>query len=268
MILIHLVAGAHVELLMMGVLVAGVTLAVTGRHVTGLAVLGLAATIKITAAIAIPFIFWIWLAHLRDGRRGPPPRRVVSVFAATAGIPLVVFASITAGSGLGLGWLTGLGWAGRIINWLSVPTLAGHLISWLAAPWQTWNLQSVLGYTRAVGAVALAVILVALWIRFRQTPRRAMAGMTLAMLAVLLLEPSTLPWYYTWVLCLAVAFTLPAWIRAIVVLASTVLLIVFQPDDSILLYKPLELMLAFLLGALAAASLLRPDPLRLRHLIR
>jgi alpha-1,6-mannosyltransferase len=122
-------------------------------------------------------------------------------------------------------------------------------------------------YTRAVGAVALAVILVALWVRYRQTARRAMAGMTLAMLAVLLLEPSTLPWYYTWVLCLAVAFTLPPWLRAAVVAASTVLLIVFQPDDSIVLYKPVELLVAFALGALAAASLLRPDPLRVRRLL-
>lgn len=269
MILIHLVAGAHVELLMMGVLVTGVTLAVLGRPVSGLTVLGLAATIKITAAIAIPFIFWIWLVHLREKDGSPlSRRRTAGVFAATAAIPVAVFAVITAASGLGLGWLTGLGWAGRIINWLSVPTLVGHVITWIAAPWQAWNLQSVLVYTRAVGAVALAVILVALWVRYRQTARRAMAGMTLAMLAVLLLEPSTLPWYYTWVLCLAVAFTLPPWVRAVVVAASTILLIVFQPDDSIVLYKPVELLVAFALGALAAASLLRPDPLRLRRLLR
>ncbi|WP_280985255.1 polyprenol phosphomannose-dependent alpha 1,6 mannosyltransferase MptB [Gordonia araii] len=281
MILIHLVAGAHVELLMMGVLVAGVALAVTGRakrggcswwHVTGLAVLGLAATIKITAAIAIPFVFWIWLAHLRDRADETDPGqpltrgRVAAVFAATATIPLAVFALISACSGLGIGWLTGLTWAGRIINWLSIPTLVGHLVTWIAAPWQAWNLQAVLVYTRAVGAVVLAVLLVAMWIRFRQSERSAMAGMVLAMLAVLLLEPSTLPWYYTWVLCLAVAFTLPGWVRAVVVFASTVQLIVFQPDDSILLYKPLELLLAFALGALAAIALLRPDPLRLRRL--
>ncbi len=270
MILIHLVAGAHVELLMMGVLVTGVTLAVTGRHVAGLAVLGLAATIKITAAIAIPFIFWIWLAHLREDRQSPgavPRRRAVAVFAATVLIPAGVFTAISAAGGLGLGWLTGLSWAGRIINWLSVPTLVGHMITWAAAPWQAWNLQSVLVYTRAVGAVVLVVTLITLWIRFRQTERRAMAGMTLAMSAVLLLEPSTLPWYYTWVLCLAVAFPLPRWVCVVVVLMSTVGLIVFQPDDSILLYKPVELLVAFALGTLAAASLLAPDPLRLRRLL-
>ncbi|GED98287.1 polyprenol phosphomannose-dependent alpha 1,6 mannosyltransferase MptB [Gordonia crocea] len=266
MILIHLVAGAHVELLMMGVLVTGVTLAATGRHATGLAVLGLAATIKITAAIAIPFVFWIWLAHLREKGRDDAvgPRRTAAVFAATAGIPLAVFTAITLASGLGLGWLTGLGWAGRIINWLSLPTLVGHLITWAAAPWQAWNLQSVLVYTRGAGMVLLAAILCWLWIRFRHDARSAMTGMVLAMLAVLLLEPSTLPWYYTWVLCLAVALPLAPWIRAVVVAASTVQLIVFQPDDSIALYQPLGLVIAFSLGTLAAVSLLRPDPLRLR----
>ncbi|MFT3900340.1 MAG: polyprenol phosphomannose-dependent alpha 1,6 mannosyltransferase MptB [Gordonia sp. (in: high G+C Gram-positive bacteria)] len=267
LILIHLVAGAHVEMLLMGVLVSGVTLVATGRHAWGLAVLGVAATIKITAAIAIPFVVWMWLAHLRAAGRLPDRRRVVEVFAATAGIPAAVFGAITVASGLGLGWLTGLGWAGRIINWLSVPTLVGHLITWLAAPWRAWNLQAVLVYTRAAGAAALAVILVVLWLRFRQSERRAMAGMVLAMLAVLLLEPSTLPWYYTWVLCLAVAFTLPPWLRAVVVAASTIQLIVFQPDDSIVLYQPLGLTLALVLGALAAVSLVRPDPLRLRALV-
>ena len=82
--------------------------------------------------------------------------------------------------------MTGLGWAGRIINWLSVPTLVSHVITWIAAPWQAWNLQSVLVYTRAVGAVALAVILVALWVRYRQTARRAMAAFAAALGALLL----------------------------------------------------------------------------------
>ena len=60
---------------MMGVLVVGVVLAVDGKHVAGLAVLGLAASIKVTAGVAVPFVVWIWLSHLRSERRAGPGRR-------------------------------------------------------------------------------------------------------------------------------------------------------------------------------------------------
>ncbi|MGV9710216.1 polyprenol phosphomannose-dependent alpha 1,6 mannosyltransferase MptB [Gordonia sp. NPDC003424] len=265
MVLIHLVAGSHVELLMMGVAVTGVTLAVIGRHVPGLLMLGLAVSIKITAGIAIPFVVWIWLSHIRS-RRPVTPRDVLGVFAAVVVVPLAVFAACTAVVGLGLGWLTGLGWADRIINWFTLPTLAGHLVTIAAAPFTAVNLQAVLPVTRAIGSVALAVVLVALWWRCRRDERSAMAGLGLAMVAVLLLEPSTLPWYYTWALYFAAAFTLPGRVRAIVVGVSVFMLIVFQPDDSILFYKLPETALAAALSVLAAVSLLREDPLRLRRL--
>ncbi|MDY6811990.1 MAG: polyprenol phosphomannose-dependent alpha 1,6 mannosyltransferase MptB, partial [Actinomycetota bacterium] len=266
MILIHLVAGTHVELLMMGILVAGVTLVVTGRHAVGLAVLGLAISIKVTAGIAIPFVVWIWLAHIR-ARRPVRAADVVGVFAAVVAIPVAVFTVWTAALGLGLGWLTGLGWADRIINWFTVPTLTAHVVTLVAGPFTALNLQPVLAVTRAVGAVVLAIILVALWWWGRRDERRAMVAMVWAMLAVLLLEPSTLPWYYTWVLGLAVAFTLRPRAHALVVFVSTFMLIVFQPDDSILFYKLPETLLATALSALAAVSLLRHDPLRIGRVV-
>ncbi|WP_040518871.1 alpha-(1-_6)-mannopyranosyltransferase A [Gordonia aichiensis] len=267
LVLIHLVGGPHVELLMMGVLAAGMALVVTGRHVGGLLLLGCAVSIKITAGIAVPFVLWIWLAHIRE-RRSVTARDVVTVLAAIVGITVAVFAMWTALVGLGLGWLTGLGWADRIVNWFTLPTVAAHLVTLVAAPFTPLNLQTVLPITRLVGEVILAVILVGLWWRQRHSEREAMAGIVLAMLAVVLLEPSTLPWYYTWVLCLAVAFTLPVRVRAVVVGVSTFMLIVFQPDDSILFYKLPETLLAVVLSGLAAASVLRADPVRIGVLAR
>ncbi|MCZ4534964.1 alpha-(1-_6)-mannopyranosyltransferase A [Gordonia terrae] len=262
LVLIHLVAGPHVELLMMGVLVTGIVLVVDGRHVVGTAVLALAVSIKITAGIALPFVLWIWLSHIRS-RRPVTARDVVTVFASIVGIAVAVFGLWTLVIGLGLGWLTGLGWADVIINWFTIPTLAAHVVTLVAAPFVALNLQPVLEVTRAIGSVVLAVTLVALWWRHRHDVRDAVAGMAWAMLAVLLLEPSTLPWYYTWVLVIAVAFDLPMWARATVVGASTFLLIVFQPDDAIVFYKPVEVTLAAALAGLAAWSLTRRDPLRL-----
>lgn len=262
MVLIHLVAGPHVELLMMGVLVTGIVLVVDGRHVLGTSVLALAVSIKITAGIALPFVLWIWLSHIRS-RRPVTPRDVVTVFVSIVGIAVAVFGVWTLAIGLGLGWLTGLGWADVIINWFTIPTLAAHLVTLVAAPFVALNLQPVLEVTRAIGSVVLAVTLVAVWWRHRHDVRDAVAGMAWAMLAVLLLEPSTLPWYYTWVLVIVVAFDLPVWVRATVVGASTFLLIVFQPDDAIVFYKPVEVALAAALAGLAAWSLSHRDPLRL-----
>ncbi|GAC55859.1 mannosyltransferase MptA [Gordonia hirsuta DSM 44140 = NBRC 16056] len=266
MLLGHLVAGAHLELLMMGLLAAGIAVAVTGRPAGGLVILGLAASIKITAAIAVPFVVWIWLDQLRRQRLVRPAERI-GVFAATAVIPAAVFGVFTLLLGLGVGWINGLSWASRIINPFTIPTLAGHVVTYIAAPWQVWNLQEVLPVTRAIGQVVLVVLLVWLWWRFRADSRTAVAGAAWAMLALLLLEPSTLPWYYVWTLVPAVAFDLPLWTRRIVVGVSVYFLIVFQPDDSILFYKPVETLIAVALAALAAVSLGTADPLRL-HRVR
>ncbi|MGB3696783.1 MAG: polyprenol phosphomannose-dependent alpha 1,6 mannosyltransferase MptB [Gordonia sp. (in: high G+C Gram-positive bacteria)] len=273
MLLIHLVGGPHLELLMMGFLAAGVALVLQGRHLPGLLTLGLAISVKITAGIAIPFVVWIWLDHLRKRRLADPDRTGpaitwrdrAGVFAATAAVPAAVFGAFTLILGLGVGWLNGLSYASRIINPFTIPIFIGHIVTYVAAPWTIWNLQEVLVVTRAIGSVALAIILVWLWWRSRHDERSAMAGMAWAMLALLLLEPSTLPWYYTWVACVVVAFTLPMWVRQIVVGVSTFYLIVFQPDDSILFYKPLETLMALAFATLAAVSLRRRDPLRLRR---
>ena len=277
MVLIHLIGGPHVELLMMGVLVAGVVLTLQGRHLAGLAVLGVAVSIKVTAGIAVPFVVWIWLSHIRSEREsagtavtapGVSGADRVRSFTAVAAVPGAVFGAWTLILGLGAGWLHGLSWADRIINWFTIPTAVGHVVTWVAAPFTALNLQEVLPVTRGIGSVCLALVLVGLWWWGRRDERSAVAGMAMAMTAVLLLEPSTLPWYYTWALCLAVAFALPDRLRMTVVGVSTFMLVAFQPDDSIWFYRPPYLVLALAVSALAAVSLTHRDPLRLGRIVR
>lgn len=278
LLLTHLVAGAHVELLMMGFLAAGLAVAVRGAPIAvgplpavsapvyGLLLLGIAASIKITAAIAIPFVVWIWLAEYRnrdEAQGSVAPAAVVRIFAATALIPAAVFGLFTLWLGLGAGWINGLAWASKIINPFTIPSLVGQIITYAASPWQVWNQQEVLPVTRAIGTVVLGLTLVWLWWRFREDAHRAIAGVAWAMLALLLLEPSTLPWYYVWALVPAVAFVLPTRVQQLVVGISVYFLVVFQPDDSIAFYKPVESLIAIALAVLAAVSLVRRDPLRL-----
>lgn len=279
MLLVHLVGGPHVELLMFGVLAAGLVLVLEGRHGWGVAVLALAASIKITAALVLPFVLWIWLAHKRSEQRRASAmpegdedtfeptrelRTTIKLTAAIVAISVAVFGVFTLAVGHGLGWLTGLGWADKIINWLTIPTAVAHLITLATAPFTAMHLGPVLAVTRTVGEVALALFAIAVWWRSRHSSRNAVAGAAWVMFAVLLLEPSTLPWYYVWALVIAAAFDLGRRASAAIIFACVFQLIVFQPDDSILMYNITDVLIAAALSALAAWSYLRPDPLRLR----
>ena len=185
----------------------------------------------------------------------------VRVFACVVAVPAAVFGAWTLLLGLGFGWLHGLSWAARIINWFTVPTAVGHVVTWVAAPFTALNLQEVLPVTRGIGAVCPAPILVGLWWWSRRDERSAVAGMVWSMVAVLLLEPSTLPWYYTD--AVSGGGVHAAGSGADVRGVSTFMLVVYQPDDSIWFYRPAYLLPALAVSVLAAASLTRRDPLRL-----
>lgn len=268
MLLIHLVGGPHVEMLMAGLLVTGVTLTVLRRHVWGVMVLALAVTVKITAGIALPFVLWIWWAHARE-RGTVGPRAVAGMLGAIVGISLVIFGAFTALVGHGLGWLTGLGYADRIVNWLTLPTAIAHLITLVAAPFVALPLPGVLATARFVGAVVLAVTLVVVWWRSRADVTAAVVGIAVAMTAVLLLEPSTLPWYYSWALVVAGAAVLGRRALALIAGACVYLLLVFQPDDSILLYEPVDTILclvpAFVAGIVLWRTWIPQRPADLDH---
>ncbi len=92
LVLLQLVAAAHNDLLMIGLLAAGVTLAVEGRTLPAVAVCALAATIKLPAAAAIPFI----LVATGDRKAWAPGVLVA----------LVVIVAVSLASGLGLGWIS------------------------------------------------------------------------------------------------------------------------------------------------------------------
>ena len=266
LVLIHLVGGVHNELLMVGLMIAGIVLVLEGRHLGGIALVSLGAAIKATAGLALPFLVWVWMIHERDRARaeGREPAAPVRLFVKTAGLGLVVFAAVFGGTsllaGVGIGWLTALSGSSKIINWLSLPTMMAHAVTWVTP----WRLGSVLDITRMLCAIALVVILVWAWWRFRRTERDAIFGIVVALTAVTLLSPAALPWYYSWPLAVAAAFAMSPRVLMVLVALSTWLMLIFNPDGSIGMYNIAHVALAVFASIVAARSLVTYDPLRLR----
>ncbi|MBH0121775.1 alpha-(1-_6)-mannopyranosyltransferase A [Rhodococcus sp. CX] len=266
LVLIHLVGGVHNELLMVGLMMAGIVLVLERRHVGGIALVSLGAAIKATAGLALPFLVWVWMVHERDRAReeGRDPAAPVRLFVKTAGIGVVVFAAVfgaaSALAGVGIGWLTALSGSSKIINWLSLPTMMAHVVTWFTP----WRLGPVLDVTRMICMVALLVILVWAWWRFRRTERDAVLGIVVVLTAVTVLSPAALPWYYSWPLAVAAAFAMSTRTLMVLVGLSTWLMVIFNPDGSIGMYNAAHVAVAIFVSVVAALSLRTVDPLHLR----
>ncbi|MBW0017370.1 MAG: alpha-(1-_6)-mannopyranosyltransferase A [Mycobacterium sp.] len=260
LVLIHLMGGVHNEMLMVGLMTAGIALTFAGRNVLGIVLLTVAMAVKATAGLALPFLVWVWTRHLRE-RRGYSP--VVAFLAATASSLLifaVVFAVLSAVAGVGLGWLGALAGSVKIINWLTVPTAAANLIHALVSGFFPIDFYGLLRVTRLIGIVIIVVSLPLVWWRNRRDDRAALTGIAWSMLIVVLFVPAALPWYYSWPL--AVAAPLAQSRRAIAAIAgvSTWVMVIFKPDGSHGMYSWLHFSLATACGLAAWYSLRRTDP--------
>ncbi|SEL75504.1 alpha-(1-_6)-mannopyranosyltransferase A [Rhodococcus maanshanensis] len=270
LVLIHLIGGVHNELLMVGLMVAGVTLALDRKHAAGIAIVTLGVAVKAMAGIALPFIVWIWMYHEREKAKaeGREPAAPFALFARTAGAGFAIFAAVfavcSAVAGVGIGWLTALQGSAKIINWLSLPTMLAHFVTVGTSPFADLRLAPVLEVTRMLCAIALIAILLTVWWRFRSTPRQAVLGILVALVAIVVLSPAALPWYYSWPLAIAAGFAMSTTTLMILVGLSTWLMLVFQPDGSIGLYTLVHVLLATFAAVVAAKSLVTVDPLRLR----
>jgi alpha-1,6-mannosyltransferase len=232
LVIIHLMGGVHNEMLMVGLMMAGIALTMDRHPVAGIAVVAVGVAVKATAGLALPFLVWVWARQLRKRRqRGP----VIAFTIAAVGsvlIFVVVFGVLSAAAGVGLGWLTALAGSVKIINWLTLPTAAANLINVVGGLFVGVHFYAVLEVTRLVGIGVIVVALPLLWWRFRHDDRDALIGIAAAMVVVVLFVPAALPWYYTWPLAVMSALTQSrAWIAAIAGF-STWIMVIFKPDGS------------------------------------
>ncbi len=260
LVIIHLMGGVHNEMLMVGMMMAGIALTFAGKHAAGAALIAVAVAVKATAVLSLPFMVWVWMRHLGGNR--------LRAFAIASGASLAtfvaVFAVLSTLAGVGLGWLTALAGSVKIINWLTVPTALANLTSTIGNIFGSANFYAVLEVTRLVGIGVILVALPLLWWRFRHTDREALQGIAWAMAVVVLFVPAALPWYYTWPLAVVSALAQSRAALAAIAGFSTWIMVIFKPDGSHGMYSWPHVLLATACAFAAWYSLRREDSWRAR----
>ena len=258
LVIIHLMGGVHNEMLMVGLMTAGIALTFERHHVAGITLVAVAVAVKATAGIALPFLVWVWMRHLRE-RRGYRP---LPAFAAAGGasvlIFIAVFAVLSGAAGVGLGWLTALAGSVKIINWLTIPTAAANLIHAVGGLFFPVNFYALLQVTRLIGIVVIAVSLPLLWWRYRQNDRAVLTGIGWAMVVVVLFVPGALPWYYSWPLAVVAPLAQSRPAVAAIAAFSTWIMVIFKPDGAHGMYSWIHVLIATTCAMIAWYALSRP----------
>lgn len=267
MTVIHLVGGPHNELLMLGPLALGVLLALERRHVLAIAVGTLAMLVKPTAAIALPFLVWIWTNHL------PDTQSKLSNFlrAGTASVTVfgIVYAAgtyVSLGS-VTVGWLEGLEGPQLIESWINLPTGLGQLAHVLTSLLMPVSQEPFVTAARGIAWLVLAGFGGWQWWQAREGGTTAVYHLAVTLIATALLAPPTLPWYLTWGFVIAAAFAWQARHLAVVVGVSVFLVLAYYPTGDAALNDPV-IALVFLLSGYSGWCLLRPDPLGIVRSLR
>ncbi|MEU4657472.1 polyprenol phosphomannose-dependent alpha 1,6 mannosyltransferase MptB [Streptomyces sp. NPDC023723] len=192
LVLLHLVAGAHNDAVMLALLGAGLAAALGRWPAAGAALVTLAALVKAPAAVGLGAVV---VLQVRAGRR---PVRALLTTVLTA---VVTTVAATAATGTGYGWAAALDTPVSTGNWALTSLLGGATrtllerlgsgLAHLAVPaWHT------------LGLVCAAVAVLLVWVRLRHRPVYAV-GLSLA--AVAALGPAIRPWYALWGLYLIAA---------------------------------------------------------------
>ncbi|HWS37641.1 MAG TPA: polyprenol phosphomannose-dependent alpha 1,6 mannosyltransferase MptB [Actinoplanes sp.] len=174
---VHLISGAHNEAVMIALLLAGLVAATSERALTTGVLLGLAVGVKVTAFVVLPFALL-----LIPGR--------INRFVRSAGGAVLALVAVSLGSGLGLGWISGLTGSGVSVQWTAPPTAIGMTLELLGVP-------SAVPVTRLIGMILLAVLLVLIWVR---TVLRGdiLRHAAVALTVTVTLAPVFHPWYALW----------------------------------------------------------------------
>ncbi|MFE0515656.1 polyprenol phosphomannose-dependent alpha 1,6 mannosyltransferase MptB [Streptomyces sp. NPDC058964] len=240
LVLLHLIAGAHNDAIMLGLLGVGLVAALGRWPVLGAVLVTLAALVKAPAALGLLAIV---VVQMRAGRG---PARALVTTTAAAGVTTVV---ATAVAGTGYGWIGALDTPVSPHNW-ALTSLLGRATGAVLEHLGSGPAPLAVPLWHAFGLAATAVAVLFIWLRLRPRPVYALG---LSLLAVAAFGPAIRPWYALWGLFLIAAAAPSAPVRHRVAALAAVLALAVLPGGG-----PVDtgqLLLAVSGGALAVVVL-------------
>ena len=217
LVLLHLVAGAHNDAIMLGLLGAGLVAALGRWPVLGAVLVTLAALVKAPAALGLAAVV---LLRMRSGHH--PARAVLSTAAASAATPVAA----PAVAGTGYGWIGALDTPVSPQNW-ALTSLLGRATESLLARVGSDLAPLAVPAWHVFGLVLTAVLVLLIWWRWRPRPVYAL-GLSLA--AVAAFGPAIRPWYALWGLFLIAAAAPSTSVRHRVAAVTGVLALAVLPS--------------------------------------
>jgi hypothetical protein len=214
-VLVHVVSGAHLDVLV-GLLAVLVVASSRGNRPGVAAVLAvMACAIKLPGAVLVVFVLLDVVRRTATGER-------VLVLARTSGCALATTAAITLLCPDPFGWVPALSVPGIVHNGAAPSTWVSYLVGGLTDSLVGPGLDSAFTICRAItGAVGVAVAVVLLWRAASPgSPRHAFRGVGWALVVVAATGPAFYPWYLTWGLFAAAVGSGPRGRFLLVVLGS------------------------------------------------
>lgn len=251
------VGGLHNDLLMVGLMAAGLVLAHERGWAWGAVLGGLAAGVKLPGGlvcVAVALVSLPAAASLAERLRRLVQVGAVSVAALV--LPGVVW-------GLGVGWIDALGVPGTVNTPLSLPTVLGGWLD-LMAQWIGLGLAPATFLEFVRGVAQVGIVVVAAWVALRAPTGRGAAAVRAAALvagATVLLSPTVHLWYFLWVTPFLAAMSLSR-PGARAFYAVSVLAGLVAPMDSSLHKAYLSIVVGSMLIAAASLVLMVFNPAR------
>lgn len=217
LVLLHLVAGAHNDAIMLGLLGIGLVAALGRWPILGAVLVTLAALVKAPAALGLAAVV---LLQIRAGHR--PAKAVTTTVVASAATTVAA----TAFAGTGYGWIGALDTPVSAHNWALTSLLGratGALLKHLGSDLAPFAVPA----WHALGLAVTGAAILAIWLRLRPSPVYAL-GLSLAVVAAF--GPAIRPWYALWGLFLIAAAAPSTSVRHRVAAVTGVLALAVLPS--------------------------------------
>jgi alpha-1,6-mannosyltransferase len=189
LMLVHVVSGAHNDVLIVALMSAGLLLAARGRPLTAAVLLGLGVLVKAPAGLALLAVVPAMALRLPGRLR---TARATALVGATAAVTVLAVTWLT---GTWYGWVAALGDTARVRNGLSLSTDLGVVAAQLLGVSDPGEDVGPVTVLRVAGLVGAAVLTGWIVRRYRDRPVHAVG---LVLVGVVLLAPVVHPWYLLW----------------------------------------------------------------------